>query len=267
MTDPLIDRWLALPTNADLDAAWMARAYQSMLARELGSQGNSDHYNLNEAATFLVKRSIQELLFTYPLPTHVVSPNAMPYDDMFIAFQYQIPLAHQSLGLEVGMTFLYLQKKFDGIRVIRDAVKDETLQREIYEFFIPFASYTPDAKEDGTLPLDSLVLSFLAFIKSPFVNTEREKLPRQFRRHDLANHPLRDSEISVVTLRASSTETENTNEHGAFSLNHTHRWWVRGHMRAQWHPSTQDHSVIWIAPHIKGPAGAPIVPRVYHVTR
>lgn len=38
-----------------------------------------------------------------------------------------------------------------------------------------------------------------------------------------------------------------------------HRWVVRGHWRQQWFPKREVHRPVWIAPHIKGPEGAPLI--------
>lgn len=38
-----------------------------------------------------------------------------------------------------------------------------------------------------------------------------------------------------------------------------HQWIVRGHWRNQWYPAHEVHRPIWIAPHIKGPEGAPML--------
>lgn len=38
-----------------------------------------------------------------------------------------------------------------------------------------------------------------------------------------------------------------------------HQWIVRGHWRQQWHPAREVHRPVWIAPHIKGPEGAPLI--------
>lgn len=38
-----------------------------------------------------------------------------------------------------------------------------------------------------------------------------------------------------------------------------HQWIVRGHWRQQWYPARQVHRPVWIAPHIKGPEGAPLL--------
>jgi hypothetical protein len=38
-----------------------------------------------------------------------------------------------------------------------------------------------------------------------------------------------------------------------------HQWIVRGHWRQQWYPTHEVHRPVWIAPHIKGPEGAPLL--------
>lgn len=38
-----------------------------------------------------------------------------------------------------------------------------------------------------------------------------------------------------------------------------HQWIVRGHWRQQWYPGRQVHRPVWIAPHVKGPEGAPLI--------
>ncbi|MEU0160253.1 hypothetical protein ABZ154_15765 [Streptomyces sp. NPDC006261] len=38
-----------------------------------------------------------------------------------------------------------------------------------------------------------------------------------------------------------------------------HQWIVRGHWRNHWHPKRQVHRPVWIAPHVKGPEGAPMI--------
>jgi len=48
-----------------------------------------------------------------------------------------------------------------------------------------------------------------------------------------------------------------------------HQWIVKGHWRQQWYPSRGVHRPVWIAPHIKGPEGAPLLggEKVYAWTR
>ncbi len=46
---------------------------------------------------------------------------------------------------------------------------------------------------------------------------------------------------------------------GDGSREYHHQWIVRGHWRQQWYPARQVHRPVWIAPHIKGPEGAPMI--------
>lgn len=48
-----------------------------------------------------------------------------------------------------------------------------------------------------------------------------------------------------------------------------HAWVVRGHWRQQWFPKREVHRPVWIAPHIKGPEGAPLIggEKVYALKR
>ncbi|MGW2476882.1 hypothetical protein [Streptomyces sp. NPDC001665] len=48
-------------------------------------------------------------------------------------------------------------------------------------------------------------------------------------------------------------------EAGDGSREYQHQWIVRGHWRQQWYPTRQVHRPVWIAPHVKGPNGAPLI--------
>lgn len=72
-------------------------------------------------------------------------------------------------------------------------------------------------------------------------------------------------EVRVIELRR---PTSTSGGSGSFSEYH-HQWIVRGHWRNHWHPKRQVHRPIWIAPHIKGPEGAPLIggEKVYALKR
>jgi hypothetical protein len=48
-------------------------------------------------------------------------------------------------------------------------------------------------------------------------------------------------------------------DRGDGAREYQHQWIVRGHWRQQWYPKRQVHRPVWIAPHIKGPEGAPMI--------
>lgn len=59
----------------------------------------------------------------------------------------------------------------------------------------------------------------------------------------------------VIELR----RPKHNGEPGESNRTYTHRWITRGHWRQQWYPARQVHRPVWIAPHVKGPEGAPMI--------
>ncbi|MCP3820105.1 hypothetical protein NLX86_18990 [Streptomyces sp. A3M-1-3] len=68
-----------------------------------------------------------------------------------------------------------------------------------------------------------------------------------------ARHEARP--VRVVELRRPSSG----GGQGEPVSNYQHQWIVRGHWRNQWHPKREVHRPVWIAPHVKGPEGAPLL--------
>jgi len=117
-----------------------------------------------------------------------------------------------------------------------------------------------DRKDEGTLN----VIKMSAFLNSHFVDISRKKasdVSKRWRGRRIGD----PSSINVITLRSSVRDAVRT-ERGEGPEWHQ-RWLVRGHLRAQYYPSTKSHSVIWIAPYIKGPEWAPLKAPIYHVSR
>ena len=76
--------------------------------------------------------------------------------------------------------------------------------------------------------------------------------------------PRSKEQVRIIRLRrppSSSTGTSDREWH--------HQWIVRGHWRQQWYPARQVHRPVWIAPHVKGPEGKPMLggEKVYHWKR
>lgn len=72
--------------------------------------------------------------------------------------------------------------------------------------------------------------------------------------------------VRVIELRRRKHRSA---EPGESSREYHHRWITRGHWRQQWYPARQVHRPVWIAPHLKGPEGAPLIggERVYALKR
>lgn len=83
---------------------------------------------------------------------------------------------------------------------------------------------------------------------------------RRMRRGSLEPKPVR-----VIELR----RPQRSGEAGAGTREYRHAWVVRGHWRQQWFPKRQVHRPVWIAPHVKGPEGAPLIggEKVYALKR
>lgn len=60
--------------------------------------------------------------------------------------------------------------------------------------------------------------------------------------------------VRVITLRRPATSGS-----GDSDREYHHQWIVRGHWRQQWFPARKVHRPVWIAPHVKGPEGAPLL--------
>ncbi|MET7944242.1 hypothetical protein [Streptomyces sp. NPDC005302] len=73
--------------------------------------------------------------------------------------------------------------------------------------------------------------------------------------------------VRVIELRRPKTSSSPSDSET--SREYHHRWITRGHWRQQWHPKRQVHRPVWIAPHIKGPEGAPLIggEKVYALKR
>lgn len=220
--------------------------------------------SLNNAETFLWQQKIFDIARECPLPDHVIGREILPAPISYHSFQH---------GLEVELA------------TIGDVLIDSMLIfGDLQGFTATFLGILPDEtpcaygvqfKAGLRFPKDfdkkmhhvmQIVLGMLAFLKSPYTKSPAQRLERAIRRR--IPKPDRESRVSVVVLRAKTAEAVAHYEADcARSIEYTHQWWVRGHYRAQWYPSIESHEVIWIAPYLKGPEGAPIKERVYAVTR
>lgn len=61
--------------------------------------------------------------------------------------------------------------------------------------------------------------------------------------------------VRVIELRRPKTSSG----HGEGDREYHHQWIVRGHWRQHWYPKREVHRPVWIAPHVKGPEGAPLI--------
>ncbi len=81
---------------------------------------------------------------------------------------------------------------------------------------------------------------------------------RATRRRALKHGRLEPADLTIITLRRvvrrrSDAESSPVDWH--------HRWIVNGHWRNQWHRGQRVHRSKWIAPYVKGPDDAPLIPK------
>lgn len=135
--------------------------------------------------------------------------------------------------------------------------------------------YDPGESDDSVenisadLDLGKVLLAFLRFINEPWINTEHVRPDRGLRRRAeraFEERPEHVPEIHVVHLRRRGG---NPTESGTGNIEWSHRWLVRGHWRNHWYPKLGVHKPRWIAEHIKGPDGLPLVvhDKVFSVER
>lgn len=98
-----------------------------------------------------------------------------------------------------------------------------------------------------------LLTSALLMMQQPVTTTSDAEYTRADRRR-LARRNITTDRVRVIQLRRSSSAG-----HGESDREYHHQWIVRGHWRQQWYATRGVHRPVWIAPHLKGPDGAPLL--------
>lgn len=139
--------------------------------------------------------------------------------------------------------------------------------------FQPRYSYTMDAayRIGATVVEDSVlhswgrvILAAWLLMSQTLADVSQAEAPRAVaRRLRRAGHE--PATVRVIELR----RPKSGGGSGESDREYHHQWIVRGHWRQQWHPKRQVHRPVWIAPHIKGPEGAPLIggEKVYALKR
>lgn len=222
------------------------------------------------ADVYLWSSAMLDVAAAAPLPAHVIGRECLPQPYMFWSYETAY-VVHDQPG-EPEMNWLLLCDEtgddYGGISIIGDRCTQGKIT--LAGGFIPYGQRYPDDFPD---PLHreavGTILRRLAFINSPYVDVKQSYLDRGLRR-ELARAKATttpDTSVGVVQLRRRLVEEMPSERRGEDAVAWRHQWWVSGHYRAQWYASRQSHHVIWIAPHLKGPADLPIKERVYAVVR
>ncbi len=220
------------------------------------------------AKTYLWSTKIFNMLKDYPLPNHVIGKDLLPfpvtYHSTEVAYHIEFPYSKDIPELESDGMLLIPAKQGPLLCTIMSNLAGKPT-KYVASLPIRFGQKYPDSFSPGMQMAVRQILSMLAFLRSPFTDVEKRKIPRSFRRHGGCAPDDAGTKINVVVLRQGAAKA--IKSYNEANVEWKHQWWVRGHFRAQWYPSKKSHDVIWIAPYIKGPSGAPMLEKVYTVRR
>ncbi|TDC88125.1 hypothetical protein E1161_24325 [Saccharopolyspora aridisoli] len=105
-----------------------------------------------------------------------------------------------------------------------------------------------------TIAWSQVVRATWLLITQPGVTSvDEHPLPRNIRRR-AAREGYNPNAVRVVRIR----DRADTPVSEGAGRNYQVRWTVRGHWRNQWYASREEHRPVWINPHVKGPADAPL---------
>lgn len=222
------------------------------------------------ASVYLWSERIIEIASASPLPTHVVGADVMDAPVMFWSQETSMTTSASAL-IKGANNWMLLIRAPDSIRIFGDVADADGSKISILFGCIPFGWRFPDDFPIEGRPGTKRVLSRLAFLRSPFVSVESHQMPRQWRRDAIRSGQspaALNQKVHTVLLRRSAQaavdrEVSDRSRH----VDWKNQWWVSGHYRAQWMPSSKSHKVIWIAPYLKGPADKPVAATVFKVNR
>ena len=106
---------------------------------------------------------------------------------------------------------------------------------------------------------EQTTLKWLRFAASPYLIVSQHHVERHVRRRVQNTFPQVSGGVGVILLRRAERlyEAWESGRVGA-EVDWSCQWWVSGHWRRQWYPSTKTHKPVWVAPYIKGPPDKPL---------
>ena len=289
MSDPLFTRYIKYlagrkdatvsePWHAQADrlSAVMATLTAPLLSNDLAPD---DRVALAavilESQVYLWRSDIFDMAYMMPLPRHTISRELTPYNQMFFTFEHGRSVSDAAGGGGSHMGALYwiqLQAGDNGIALLNGVQKHPKLGTCMAISHIPYGAIYPDDFTDLSRASSGLALRLLAFLSSPFIQTTTHAYDRgtlAVLDHAFTGAPDHSADLtSVVVLRREAADAlKQYDDDTAAGRIYTHRWWVSGHLRAQWYPSQKAHRLVWIAPYLKGPEDGELIQKTYAVIR
>jgi hypothetical protein len=246
---------------------------------------------LVSGVTYLWRPEVYEKARMLPVPRHTISEDLLPNGSMYCTWEgtWDVRLTHDVVTRQMTESFTnnpetlgdssrFLEFEADGMMMAHDS------ENNVVVFWIGVIPETGSVHANmlGTLRVGTTwpddyseqeqstltrVLAMLSFLNSPYVSTERERVPRSIRREmERSKVANLDTEPRIHVVKLREVSTPGGFAHGT-GREFRHQWWVRGHIRAQWFPSKKGHNLIWIREHLKGPHDAPMISKIYDVKR
>ena len=111
----------------------------------------------------------------------------------------------------------------------------------------------PDWMSEAHGQVQGVLKATWLLMRQPLSTEEPASFDRAARRRmQRADAPPRPVRVIKLRRAAGSIGTDPGRDYH-------HQWIVRGHWRQHWYPKEQVHRPLWIAPHVKGPEGAPFI--------
>lgn len=217
------------------------------------------------AEVYLWSKKIERIAEEAPLPQHTVSREVLPFPLMFWSSE-----DGRIAGKGKRNNWVAVLHATEACVVIGDIIEKQAIDKpELILFTIGYGRLWPRDYDNNEVV--AFVLKRCAFLASPYVTTERRRLPhhvrRQLERDYGSKREALQNEMHVVALRRAQARKSPNGSSQAHNIEWKHQWWVGAHYRAQWYATQQAHKVIWIAPHLKGPSDKPILEKMYAVVR
>jgi hypothetical protein len=115
----------------------------------------------------------------------------------------------------------------------------------------------PIGEEPKTIQ-EQRILKKMRFATSPYISIKQHRVQRATRRRVGEEYKNIDEGAGVILLRRAQVEHPPRQSDSEDTPEWSCQWWVSGHWRNQWCPSTESHKPVWIAPYIKGPKDKPL---------
>lgn len=230
------------------------------------------------AELFFVGRDMVDLAKAAgdPLPAFAIDQQDLPAPGGFIVFETPIynsggPLkwhgnvsaaswsvqTDEKVGALLWISFYFDNHKASPPSGTARRTDPMSLPRygHIAEYAWPFDGDVAASHGTGLYSWGRTLVAAWLLMQQPLAEIAEVELDRAARKR-LRREGHEPAIVRVIELRRPKHSGSDPAESGR---NYVHRWITRGHWRQQWYATRQVHRPVWIAPHVKGPEGAPMI--------